>query len=492
MKGGGQRVWRVLVMSLSFGSWVTVAQGAEPAFPELGQGTVPGTGKLAPCELGIEGDARCGVFRVPENRDARTGTVDVHFVVLKALDPAAKKDDAIIFFQGGPGVAVTADAAMLAEDAAALRQRRDILLVDFRGTGRSGALPCDVPYPGGLESRFGTVFPKDHIAACATRLAARADLTWYRTDPTIDDLEELRRWLGYAALNLNGGSFGSREAQVYMRRYPASVRTAILNSVVPLDRSSYLYTAPLLQQAIETVFVDCRADDACRDAYPEIEARFREVIERLDRAPPTVDVEGRKVTFSRGDFAYALRGLLYNRSAEVPYWIDRAWQGDWQPIAEYYLERTDWVAGEPGTGYHFSTLCAEDLSRITAHEIEAVSDKTFEGGHLIRGYRDACELWPAAPLPDGFAEPVRSDIPTLLISGSRDPVTPARVANEVADGLPNSVSVVVPGAGHGVGGPCITSLEVQLIESGSIEGLDTSCIETVPSPPFRLPGFENP
>lgn len=464
-----------------------VAQGLDPAFPVLEQDAPAGTGQMAPCEPGADGSARCGVLRVHEDRDARTGTVDIHFIVLEALDPAASKDDAIIFFSGGPGADVISGAGAFAEDTTALRQSRDVLLVDFRGTGRSGALLCDVPYPGGLESRFGTVFPKDHIEACVARLATRADLSWYRTDPTIDDLEQVRKWLGYRALNLIGGSYGSREAQVYMRRYPASVRTAILNGVFPVGRAGYLYTAPLLQRAIDAVFADCRADDACRAAYPEIEARFDEVIERLDRAPAIVELKGTEVNFGRGDFAYALRGLLYTRSAEIPYWIDRAWRGEWQELAEYYLERTDWVAGDSGSAYHFSTLCTEDVGRVTEQQIDAVSAGTFEGGHLIRGYRDVCALWPAAPLPEGFDEPVRSDIPTLLVSGSRDPVTPARLADEVAEGLPNSVKVVVPGAGHGVGGQCIASLELQVIETGSIEELDTSCIEAVPSPPFRLP-----
>lgn len=483
----GQCMCMGLAVALTLGSLGAAAQSIDPTFPVLEQGAPAGSGQMTSCELDVEGTARCGVLRVHENRETRTGTVDIHFIVLDALDPAAGNDDAITFFSGGPGADVISGADGFAKESAPFRQTRDILLVDFRGTGRSGALRCDVPYPGGLESRFGTVFPIDHIAGCVAHLAARADLAWYRTDPTIDDLDEVRRWLDYSALNLIGSSYGSREAQVYMRRYPGSVRTAILNGLVPVSRPGYLYTAPSLQGAIEAVFADCRADDACRAAYPGIETRLDEVIERLDRDPPTVEVKGTEVTFGRGDFAYALRGLLYGRSAEIPYWIDRAWRGEWQQLAEYYLERTDWVAGDSGTGYHFSTLCAEDVSRITPQQIEDVSEGTFERGHLIRGYRDACRLWPAAPFPDGFDQPVRSDIPTLLLSGSRDPVTPARFADEVAEGLPNSLRVVVPGAGHGVAGRCVETLQLQLIESGSVEGLDPSCVEAVPSPSFRLP-----
>ncbi|MFW6078134.1 MAG: alpha/beta hydrolase, partial [Gemmatimonadota bacterium] len=160
----------------------------------------------------------------------------------------------------------------------------------------------------------------------------------------------------------------------------------------------------------------------------------------------------------------------------------------WDELADYYIGRTDWVSSRSfPAGYHFSVLCAEDVSRVDAERIARVSAGTFMAGHLIRGYREACRVWPAAPLPDGFEEPVRSETPTLLLSGTRDPVTPAGFAEEVARHLPNSVHVVVPGGGHGVSGPCVRAMQVTLIETGSVDGLDTSCVGRVDAPAFRLP-----
>lgn len=460
----------------------------EAVFPLLRDEAPAGTGVLEACDPGVPGTARCGVYRVWENRDARRGrTVDVHFVVLGALDPAERQDDAVTVFGGGPGADMIGGVAGLTRVAEPFRRSRDIVLFDFRGTGRSGSLTCDVPYPGGLPSRFGTVFPTDHAEACRDALLRRADLAWYHTNATVDDLEEIRSWLGYSAFNLIAGSYGTREAQVYMRRYPGSVRTAVLNGLVPVGRPGYLYMAPSLQGALEAVFADCREDRACAGAYPHLEARFQEVIERLDRGPVTVEVRGERVPFSRGDFAYALRGLLYGRSGEVPYRIDQAWRGEWSELATYYVGRTDWVSDGFASGYHFSTLCTEDLSRVTPGRIDEVSAGTFMAGHLIRGYYEVCRIWPAAPLPKGFDEPVRSSVPTLLLSGTRDPVTPAEFAEEVAAQLPNSVHVVVEGGGHGVGGPCVLGMQLTLVETGSVEGLDASCVEGVRGPPFRLP-----
>lgn len=465
------------------------AQARDPGFPSLSEDAPAGTGELASCALDVEGGARCGVYRVWENRRTRRGrTVDVHVVVVGAIEPDDGVSDALTVFGGGPGAALTDGAERLAQAFRPHRRHRDLVLFDFRGTGRSGNLACDVPYPGGLASRFGTLFPVDHAEACRDALSRRADLSWYHTGPTIDDVEEIRRWLGYSAFDLFGGSYGSREAQVYMRRYPGAVRTAVLNGVVAMGRSTYLYAAAHLQTALETVFADCRADARCAGAYPELEGRFDEVIERLDRDPPTVRVRGHEVSFSRGDFAYVLRGLLYGRSGEVPYWIDRAWRGDWAEVATYYLARTDWVSDGFAAGYHFSTLCTEDVTRATPERVAEVTGGTFMGDHLIEAYRDVCRIWPAAPLPPGFGEPVRSPIPTLLLSGARDPVTPASFAEEVGRFLPASLHVVVPGAGHGVGGPCIVSLQVALVETGSIEGLDPACVERAGLPPFRTPG----
>lgn len=479
--------WSALSV-IAAAAWAVALPAQELRFPTLPAGAPAGTGALEACDPGAPGTVRCGVYRVRENRDAAEGrTVDVHFVVLEALDSAARQDDAITVFGGGPGATMTDGAAVLPRAFAPFRQSRDLVLFDFRGTGRSGNLACDVPYPGGLRSRFGTVFPTDHAEACRDVLLRRADLAWYRTDATVDDLEEIRRWLGYSAFNVFGGSYGSREAQVYMRRYPGSVRTAVLNGVVPVGRPGYLYMAPSLQDALEAVFADCREDRACAGAYPDLEARFQEVIERLDREPVTVEVRGERVPFSRGDFAYALRGLLYGRSGEVPYRIDQAWRGEWSELATYYVGRTDWVSDGFASGYHFSTLCTEDLSRVTPERIDEVSAGTFMAGHLIRGYYEVCRSWPAAPLPEGFDEPVRSTVPTLLLAGTRDPVTPAGFAEEVAAHLPNSVHVVVEGGGHPVGGACIRRMQLTLVETGSVEGLDTSCVDDVPQPPFRLP-----
>jgi pimeloyl-ACP methyl ester carboxylesterase len=468
-------------------AWPTNAQPL--VFPVLAVEAPVGAGVAVPCTApDLVGQARCGVFRVPEDREGVGGrTLDIAFVVLEARD-AGRRNDPIVLLPGGPGEALTPGAVPLSRQLPELRRHRDVLLVDVRGVGRSAPLSCDVPYPGGLASRFGAVFPVDHIASCRTALAARAQLDRYTTVAKIDDLEALRRWLGYDAFNLLGTSYGTRLAQVYLRRHPAAVRTVVMNGVAPVAEPLYVQHARLLQRALDRLLAECRTDTACSTAYPGLDTSLHQLLERFARGPQPVMVDGVRQQFTAGDLSYALRGLLYGRGADLPAMIAEAATGRLEPLARYYLERTGWVGGANGhAGHHFSVLCAEDIARTTDEDVARETAGTFMGAHLIESYRAACRAWPHARLPDAYFTPVSSDVPTLLLSGARDPVTPPEGAEAVAAHLSRHRHVVVPNGGHGVRGPCVDRMVAHLVMTGSLEGIDTSCVAAVPPTAFRLP-----
>ena len=477
-----------LFVLLFLGATTPVA-AQEPVFPQLPAGALAGEGTSHACHPeGLAGTARCGVFRVWEDREARQGrTIDIAFVVLEATDGPAL-GDAIIFLPGGPGQAFTSAAGSISGGIGVLRSHRDVVLVDVRGVGRSASLSCNVPYPGGLASRFGALFPTDHAALCRDSLSRRARLDRYTTASSVDDLEDLRAWLGYAQWNLNGGSYGTRVAQVYMRRHPVSVRTVVLNGVAPINRPLYVHHAFLLQRALDRLVDECVANEACHVAYPDLTTDVPRLFARFDAGPVRLEVHGEQVGFTAADLASALRGLLYGRGQDVPALVTEAARGNLTPLAEYYTARTNWVGAASGeAGYHFSVLCAEDIAPLTDADVADATRGTFMGAHFINAYRAVCRLWPYARLPESHWTPVQSDIPTLLLSGGRDPVTPAEGAEEVAASLRHSVHFVVPNAGHGVGGPCIERMVTRLVETGSVEGLDPSCIEGVPPTRFRVP-----
>jgi len=372
-----------------------------------------------------------------------------------------------------------------------VRLHRAIVLVDVRGVGRSAKLDCGVAFPGGVRSRFGTMFPLGHAAACRDALSRRARLDRYTTATSVDDLEDLRRWLAIPRWNLSGGSYGTRVAQEYLRRHPGSVRTAVLNGVGPISEPIYVTHAFLLQRALDRLVEECAGNAECHAAYPELGADVTRLFARFADGPVPVVIEGDTVPFSRGDLAYALRGLLYGLGREVPRLITGAAAGTVQPLADYYLQRVGWVGDPNGeAGYHFTVLCAEDIAPLTDADVANATRNTFMADHLINGYRDVCRQWPYARLPRSHWDPVVSDVPTLLLSGGRDPVTPPEGAETVMATLRHSMHVVVPNGGHGVGGPCIDAMVARLIGTGSLEGIDTSCIRQAPPTRFRLPGPE--
>jgi pimeloyl-ACP methyl ester carboxylesterase len=188
-----------------------------------------------PCTVpGIQEEVRCATYAVWENREAKKGRkIGINVVILPAKGPE-KLPDPIFFFGGGPGEGIAGKAAGVAENPA--RQKRDVVLVDQRGTGRSNTLDCEFwGHPLDLRRAAGDVFPMDAVRACKERLEKVADLRYYTTPLAIDDVDEIRAWLGYGKINLSGGSYGTRAAEVYLQRHPESVRTVTLIAVAPLD-----------------------------------------------------------------------------------------------------------------------------------------------------------------------------------------------------------------------------------------------------------------
>ena len=442
------------------------------------------TRDLEPCSFpGISGPILCGTYTVYEDRDARSGhTIEINVLVVKAIE-ANPEPDPVVYFEGGPGGSSVATARFIVNELADVRRRRDLVFVDQRGTGGSGRLACNMPLPGGEGSLFGALFPDDHIRACANRLGADADLRLYSTPIAVDDIDEVLGWLGYDKVNLFGTSYGSRVALVLLRRHPERVRTTIVNGVAPPHVNIHLYDAPNVDRSLEWLFGDCEQDAACTAQYPDLRAHLDTLVARFDQGPLEVaaqlsDGTTATVSFSRGDFGYAVRGMLYGTLAErIAPWIAEAVEtGGWAEFPDYYVRRSRWVASLFATGMHLSVFCAEDIPFMTDADVAERTQGTLLGESLIRRYERACEHWPRGDIPAGFHELVTSELPVLIVSGERDPVTPVVWGEEIQAALPNSLHVVVPDAGHVPLTPCVLGLQRRFIESGSVAGLDASCV----------------
>lgn len=459
---------------------------------------------LAPCRVPVpapdsqsilpgEGEAaRCGTFSVPENRDRPGRMLPLKVIVLPAR--SATPREPVFFLAGGPGQAATELAPGFAS--AFHREDHDVVLMDVRGTGEGHRLDCGI---GGsdddLQSWFQPLFADGTAyAACRDALAPRADLTQYTTPKAMEDLDELREALGHEQVILEGGSYGTRAAMTYIRMYERRVRAATLFSLVPLENRAPLFHAAAAQRAFDQVADQCAAEAPCRAAFPDVRGDLATVLARLRTAPARVTVPHpvgdvpTEVSITASAFGDALRVFLYSgeSSRQVPLLLSQARAGDLAPFARAALQSSRGLANGVRMGLLLSFTCSEDVHRIRPDEVARETAGSFIGDLRVRGQMAACSVWPRGEVPAEHYRPFRSHVPVLLVSGNVDPVTPPHWGEVALRSFPNGRHIVMPG-GHFPGGPCTDRIAAQLYRSGSIRGLDTSCVADERLPPFALP-----
>jgi len=225
--------------------------------------------------------------------------------------------------------------------------------------------------------------------------------------------------------------------------------------------------------------------------FPSLERKFQSILHRFDAEPVEVQIdhpsgEGRvTVRLTRDAFTEALRVMMYymDTNRHVPRLLLRAYGGDFEPFAYSGMMSNRRIRNMICFGMLMCVVGSEDIPRIDPESIPALTEGTFLGDGRVRRQMAVAAIWPDGNVPADYGEPVRSDVPVLLLSGTHDPVSPPRFAEEAARYLSSSLHLVVPGA-HGVGGPVIDRIVRDFLASGSVRGLDTSGIEKLRMPPF--------
>ncbi len=461
----------------------------------------PGRGALAlsECRLpGLERAVRCGSHEVWEDRAAGQG----RRIALKvAVIPARRRGsepDPLVVLAGGPGQGAIALAAQVAPLFSRLNDSRDIVLVDQRGTGGSHPLDCETDEEGSLQAMFEDALPEKVVVRCLESLDA--DPRHYATPSAVADLDEVLGALGYARVNLWGGSYGTRVALEFMRRHPARVRTATLDGVAPAGMKLPLSFVSDGEAAFERLVADCEAEPACRRAYPDLRREVSALRARLARQAPRVRIadpvtgEPQEVRVTENVLLSGLFRPLYapEIASLLPLAVARAADGDFNPLLAQNLEFTDEVADNLAVGMHLSVVCSEDVPRITPADLAAAA-RSFFGRALVDDFLRACRRWPRAALPADYFDPVRSEAPVLILSGGIDPATPPRHGEAVLAGLPNARHAVAPNLSHGVSGHgCAPRLIEKFVRGADAKALDTACLARIPRPLFMLPAGARP
>ncbi len=480
---------------------ISILAGVALLLGACGEGAPPSTiaagplrGQLVECKLeGLGREARCAELEVPENPAAPPGRkIKLHVAVLPALAERPAPDPVFIF-AGGPGQAASRIAGRSMGFLSRLRRERDLVFVDQRGTGKSNPLFCDLNKGRDSLDHLATPeFPPGALRECLAGLAA--DTRFYTTSIAMADLDRVRAALGYERINLWGASYGTRAALEYVRQFPRRVRTVVLDGVAPPSIRLPLYFARDGEAALQSAFKDCAEDTGCREVFPDLAADYDALLARFARGDVKATVvhprtgRTREVSLSRDTVQGTLRAMLYSpeTASLIPLTLREALRGSFGPLVTQGYAMSDRNEREVALGLFLSVVCSEDMPRITSEDLAAQARFRLLGQALHETIAKACALWPRGEVPEAYFEPVKSDLPVLILSGQYDPVTPPQWGAAVAVHLPKARHIVAR-AGHNVSFVgCVPELLTQFVREADAGKLDASCVDKIQRPHFFL------
>ncbi len=454
---------------------------------------------FTPCTLTQVGQAqtvpaRCATLQVPEDRSNPNGRkldLAIAWVPSTAKTPAR---DPVVMLAGGPGQsALEAFPTVYPAFREILRQRH-VLLVDQRGAGRSNPLKCPRTLNDEalqLLDSAGVDEARRLTADCLQELGPNVDVRAYTTSAYVADLEDVRRALGIAQFNLVGVSYGTRVGLEYLRRHPASIRTVVLDSVVPPSLALGNEHAKNLEAAVDAQFARCAADAACAQRFGSPRARLDELLQRLREQPQKVSYrdpltnEQREDEFTESSLAAVVRFHSYAPQlfGMLPMLLAEAAGGQFANLMAQSRMLEQLIGEQIYVPLQLSVMCAEDAPGMRVDPADA---GTVLGTEFVDYTLAQCAVWPRGTMPQDFHDAVKSSKPVLLLSGELDPVTPPRYADEVQRTLPNSRHFVFRGQGHSVMGVgCGPRLVAEFIAAAGAKSLDGACLDQLQySPPF--------
>lgn len=445
------------------------------------------------CELATLGGrltvtARCGSLEVPEDRSRPDGrSIELTWAVVEARSPKPTPDP-VFFLAGGPGQSAKKSAPMIAQALREVNRTRHLVFLDQRGSGGSNALKCEFD-EAATEIAMDIEQTDRMLRECHAGLDAAVE--HYTTGDAADDLEALRLQLGFGPVNLIGGSYGTRMAQVYLRAFPDAVRSVVIDGVVPTRLRLGAEHAEKLDQSIEKLLRRCAEDKACNARFPDLEQafvelkrRFADSVESIQVTDPRTGVADR-LEFNADMLATSLRFLAYAPTSQmmIPYLIHEAsTTGSPERLAAQALMTVDQISDEIAIGLNFSVGCSEDWPYWPDN---SQAEGTLLGDSFTKLYGQVCSWWPSKPVGPEFHQPFASDVPMLILSGELDPVTPPEYGDEAAAQFSNSLHLIGPGRGHIVmTQPCFGRIITEFVEQASVEELDTECIASLGPEPF--------
>lgn len=516
---------RYLILCLLIGLTACVS---EAAVPEAASGTArptsppailtgpdtPGIFRPVACPFVlpkkiVEGeDVECGYLPVLENRADEASEDRLIRLAVAVFHPPAgvTQPDPVIYLSGGPGASIlkliSTQFDLLSEPVFATG--RSLIVFDQRGIGRSRpALDCpefndlsldllDRKIDGhAVSNEEMSSLVLESLGDCRQDLAQIADLTAYNSFNSAVDVHDLSQALGYEKVNLWGGSYGTRLALEVMRRYPQDFRSVVLDAVYPPDVNLYVEAPANFQRSLTRLFESCGSNPVCNEAYPDLKTVFYDTVAHLNNEPVLREIinpytgETYDALIS-GDTLLALTfHLLYD--SKVRYFIPRiiydVSQGDFNYLDLAYGSLLA-LSSLSSRGMMLSVQCREELPFGSEEVLQAEIERhphlagMYQGSILGELIYPACETWSVGQAEKSANQPVESEIPTLILSGEFDPITPPAWGFRAAQTLENAYAYEFPGIGHGasVADKCPLNMMIAFLQNPNQEP-EASCIQ---------------
>lgn len=407
--------------------------------------------------------------------DPARGRFVLPVVIIRDHSPE-HRDDPLVYLSGGPG-----NSSYLEEEnidhwfywAETAGLYRDLILVDQRGTGLSRPRFHCRAYEQHLRDtlRQNLSLREEHQAAleavqtCVKRMQVLGySLADYSTSQSARDMNEVMEALGYTEWNLMGGSYGTRLALEWMRQAGQPIRAAILDSVYPLDKGSLTDWPALLNNSFENFWQACATGRFCESTETvradHLEERFWRAMAKLRSEPVSLSVPlwgggwPVKTVINDHRFLGMIYSALYDDTLhdDILAAIDEVLNGGdeaLQKLAEHSVNSE--LAPEFSTMVYLAVDCSESAP-VSEQEFQQARSRypRWSAYTEFAWQYDMCRPIPRRADIARFKQPVKTDIPVLILSGGFDPVTPAVWARELADRLPNSQHWHLARAGHGV------------------------------------------
>lgn len=478
-------MFRILAPGLLLLAGIASAQQQAPASLELEDCRIS-AGQGSP---GIA--ARCGSFVRPlDPDDDSKGTIDLKVAVVPALT-LEPESDPFVPIAGGPGQSSIVFYASWSHAFERIRQHRDILLIDQRGTGESAALTCNLDEDI-VEGTYSAAQTLSLTQQCLELLPH--DPRFFTTSVAVRDLEALRVALGYGPLNVYGISYGTRVAQHFARRYPDATRTVIIDGVVAPQLPLGPDIATESQKSIDRVFDRCIENSECNAHFPDIRDDFALLRGALAEESVTVELQHPQTArreildFTADQLAAAVRLLLYNPGtvALLPLVISEAADGNFMPLAAQFQMVSSSLSESLSIGMHNAVMCTEDVPFIDWASVDNDAiEASYMGPVQLDAIRTMCSVWPQGVLDENLREPLATDKPVLLLSGGADPITPAAFAELAAVNMSNARHIVGDDQGHGLAGVgCMPRLLGEFVAATALTDDSVDCMQKAFVMPF--------